>query len=65
MPAGGRVDVREVRLFGKWFPCVLCGAFGGSAMIGALRTSQGHRRNLSICSILLFSLGLRGGWPLE
>ena len=26
MPAGGRVAVRRVRLFEKWFPCALCGA---------------------------------------
>jgi hypothetical protein len=35
MPAGGRVAVQGVQLFGKWFPCALCGASGGSVMIGA------------------------------
>ena len=60
--AGGRVAVQGVRLFGKWFPFALCGAFGGSVMIGALRTSRDPMRNSYICS-LLFSLGLRGGWP--
>jgi hypothetical protein len=30
-----------------------------------LRTSRGHMRSFVICSFLLFSLGLRGGWPRE
>jgi hypothetical protein len=38
-PAGGQVAVQGVWLFGKWFPFALCGAFGGSVMIGALRAS--------------------------
>jgi hypothetical protein len=74
------VAVREVRLFGKWFLFALCNALGGSAtmigalrtsrlggsvMIGALRTSRGLMRNFSICSYLLSSLGLWGGWPHE
>jgi hypothetical protein len=63
MQAGGRVAVQGVRLFGKWFHFVLCGASGGSVMIGALRTNRDPIRNSSICSSLLFSLGLRGGWP--
>ena len=58
--AGGRV---AMRLFGKWFPFALCGAPGGSVMISALKASRGPMRNYSICSSLLFSLGLRGGWP--
>jgi hypothetical protein len=61
MLVGGQVAVRGVRLFGKWFPCVLCGAFGGNAMIGALRTSRGLLRSCSICSSVPYSLGLRGG----
>jgi hypothetical protein len=59
------VAVRGVRLFGKWFPCALCDASGGSVMIGALRIRRGHMRSFSICSFLHFSLGLRGGWPCE
>jgi hypothetical protein len=55
--------MQRVRLFGKWFPFALCGAFGRSVMIGALRTNRDPMRNSSICSSLLFSLGLRGGWP--
>ena len=65
MPTGGRVTVRGVRLFEKWFPYALCGVSGGSVMIGALKTSRGHRRNLYTCSFLHSSLGLRGGWPYE
>ena len=65
MPSGGWVAVRGVQLFGKWFPCALCGASGGSVIIGALRTSRGLMRSFSICFFLLFSLGLRGGWPYE
>ena len=60
MLAGGWVAVRGVRLFEKWFPCALCGASGGSIMIGVLRTSLGLMRSFSICSFSLFSLGLRG-----
>ena len=63
MPAGGRVAVRGVRLFGKWFSYALCGVSGGSVMIGALRTSRGLRRNLFTCSSLRSIHGLRGGWP--
>ena len=63
--AGGRVDIRGVRLCGKWFPCVLCGAFGGSGMIGASRISRDRKRNFFICFFLLSSLGLQGGWPLK
>jgi hypothetical protein len=62
-PAGGWVAGRGVHLFRKWFLFALCGAFGGSVMIGALRASRGPMRNSSMCSYLLFSLGLRGGWP--
>jgi hypothetical protein len=65
IPAGGRVAVRGVWLFEKWFPYTLCGVSGGSVIICALRTSRGHMRNFSICSFLHFSLGLRGGWPHE
>jgi hypothetical protein len=61
MPVGGQVADRGVRLFGKWFPCVLCGAFGGSVMIGVLRTSQGLLKSCSICSSVPYSLGLWGG----
>ena len=63
MPAGGRVAVRGVRLFGKWFPYALCGVSGGSVMTGALRTSRGLKRNLVTCSSLSSIHGLRGGWP--
>ena len=63
MLAGGRVAVQGVRLFGKWLPCALCGVSGGNIMIGALRTSLSRKRIFSICSLLLFSVGLRGGWP--
>jgi hypothetical protein len=63
LPASGQVAVQGVRLFGKCFPFALCDTFGGSIMIGALRTSRGLIRNFSICSYSLFSLGLRGGWP--
>jgi hypothetical protein len=62
-PAGGRVAVRGVRLFGKWFLFALCGVFGGSVMIDALRTRQGLIRSYSIFSFLLFSPRLRVGWP--
>jgi hypothetical protein len=62
-PAGGRVARQRVWLFRKWFPFALFGAFGVSVMIGALRASRGPMRNSSICSYLLFSLGLQGGWP--
>jgi hypothetical protein len=65
MPAGRQVAIREVRLFGKWFLFALCSALGGSTMIGALRISRGLMRNFSICSYLLSSLGLWGGWPHE
>ena len=65
MPAGGRVAIQGVRLFGKWFSYTLCGAFRGSIMIGALRTSRGRLRIFSNCSFLHFSLGLQGGWPRE
>ena len=61
--AGGWVAMQGVRLFGKWFLFALCGVFGGSVIIGALRTNRDPMRNFSICSSLLFSLGLRGGWP--
>jgi hypothetical protein len=61
MPVGGLVADRGVRLFGKWFPCVLYGAFGGNVMIGVLRTSRGLLRSCSICSFVPSSLGLRGG----
>jgi hypothetical protein len=61
MPIGRRVADRGVRLFGKWFPCVLCGAFGGRVMIDVLRTSRGLLRSCSICSFVLSSLGLWGG----
>ena len=65
MLVGGRVAVRGVQLFGKWFLFALCGAFGGSVMIGTLRTSRGLMRIFYIGSSLHFSLGLRGGWPHE
>jgi hypothetical protein len=58
MLAGGRVTVRGVRLFGKWFPYALCGASRGSVMIGAFRKSRGPMRNFPICSFLHFSLEL-------
>jgi hypothetical protein len=54
LPVGGWVAVRGVQLLRKWFPFALCGAFRGSVMIGALRTSRGLIRNFSICSYLLF-----------
>ena len=38
-PVGGRVAIRGVWLFGKLFLFALCGAFGESVMIGALRTT--------------------------
>ena len=63
MQAGGQVAVQGVRLFGKWFYFALCGASGGSILIDALRKNRDPMKNSSICSSLLFSLGLRGGWP--
>ena len=56
MLASGQVAIRGVRLFGKWFACALCGASGGSVMIGALRTSQGPMRNFSIVIFYTFHL---------
>ena len=53
-PASGRVAIRGMQLFEKLFPFALCGAFGGSVMIGTLRTSRGLMRNFSICSSLHF-----------
>jgi hypothetical protein len=63
MPAGGWVAVRKVWLFGKWFIFALCGVFGGSVMMGALKTCRGLVRSYSIFSFLLFSPKLRVGWP--
>jgi hypothetical protein len=60
-PAGGRVAVRGVQLFGKWFLFVLCGVFGGSVMIDASRTCRGLMRSCSIFYFLLYSFGLRVG----
>jgi hypothetical protein len=48
---------------GKWFLFALCGVFGGSVMIDALRTRQGLIRSYSIFSFLLFSPRLWVGWP--
>ena len=63
MQAGGREAVQGVRWFGKWFLVALCGAYGGSVMIDVLKTKRDPMRNSSICFSVLFSLGLRGGWP--
>ena len=53
------------RCYKNSFPYALCGVSGGSVMIGALRTSRGHRRNIYSSSFLHSSHGLRGGWPCE
>jgi hypothetical protein len=53
--AGGRVVVQGVLLFGKWFLFVLCGVFGGSAMINVLRNLRGLVRSSSIFFFLPFS----------
>jgi hypothetical protein len=55
-PAGGRVVARGVRWLGRWFPCVLCGVFGGNVMLDALKTCRDLLRIFSIIFFLLFTL---------
>jgi hypothetical protein len=63
MQAGGRVAIRGVLLFGKWFISILCGVYGGSVMIDVLRICRGLVRNSSIFSFLFFSPGQQVGLP--
>jgi hypothetical protein len=57
-------NIVKYQLVDGW-PFEECGCLenGSSLMIGALRTSRGLLTNYSICFSLLYSLGLRGGWP--
>jgi hypothetical protein len=61
LPAGGRVVEQGALLFGKWFLFVLCGVFGGSAMIDVLRTPRGLVRSSFIFFFLPFSPGQWAG----
>ena len=59
--AGGWVVEQGALLYGKWFLFVLCGVFGGSAMIDVLKTPRGLLRSSFIFFFLSLSPGQRAG----